>query len=99
MSADKESAADWFAICTWTETPEEAVDSGRDTGAFRGAGLNAAPAPPSLSLAAMLAHVFGFGASAEAARSGRSAGIPCCLGASAGCLGAAVGAGRGSCAC
>ena len=52
------------------------MDSGRDTGAFRGAGLNAVLAPPSLSLAAMLAHVFGFGTSAEAACAGLCAGVP-----------------------
>ena len=90
--------ADNSADLTWTETPDEAVESGRDTGAFGGAALNAASAPPSLSLAAMLAHDLGLGACAEAACSGRCAGTSF-LGASAGCLGAALGAERGSCAC
>ena len=77
---------------TCTEIPDEAVDKVRAAGALGGAGLKAVLLPPSLSLAAMLAHVFGFAAS----------GAACCAGAGArpgglaGCLGAASGGGRGS---
>ena len=51
----------------------------RETGAL-GGGLKAALLPLSLSLAAMLAHVLGFGA---------SAGACCCAGAAAGAAAAA----------
>ena len=81
---------------TWTEVPEEAVESVRETCAL-GGGLKAALLPPSLSLAAILAHVLGFGASAGACCAGAAAGAAAAAGS-----GAAFGGGRvsfaGSCA-
>ena len=56
---------------TCTEIPDDAVDKVRAAGALGGGGLKAVLLPPSLSLAAMLAHVFGFAASVGA----------CCAGA------------------
>ena len=65
---------------TCTEMPDEAVERVRVTGALGGCGLKAVLLPTSLSFAAMLAHVFGFEASAGA----------CCAVPGAGAAGAAA---------
>ena len=58
----------------------------REAGAL-GGGLKAAVLPPSLSFAAMLAHVFGFVASAGACCAGAPAGAAAAAGCEAACGG------------
>ncbi len=67
------------------------MDKVRAMGALGGGGLKAALLPPSLSLAAMVAHVLGLAASARAS----CAGVWVPMVGLVGCSGAASGGGRG----